>query len=407
MTVRVAPGMRWLVRHPWYGLLGLVVILGLGMAGAFVLVVGTPPGWARGTPMSSGTARYFSPDYFAARSRFREKVHAARGRLDQLAIDARGPDGEPLTIDIGWFGAERPRRLLLHSSGIHGVEGFAGSAIQLQFLDSLPRLERDSAIVLVHFLNPYGVAWLRRVNEDNVDLNRNFLGPGEAYAGAPAGYGALDPILNPLGPPAWDFFYARAIWQVARHGMTALKQSVATGQYDHPRGLFFGGKRLQQGPERYQAFLRERLSTAKRVIAIDVHTGVGEYGEDLLLAEEAEYDAARQVFGARVTLADPDRSAAYRVRGGYENMLPRVFPGAAVHFVAQEFGTYRPLHVVRALREENRWHHHGDGSLAHPTKRGLRDAFSPDDEAWRRAVLGRGQAVLQEAVEALRRLEVP
>jgi Protein of unknown function (DUF2817) len=396
-----------LVRHPWYGLLGLVAILGVGTAGAFVLVAGPPPSWTRGSAMSDATARYFSTDYFTARSRFRERVRAARGRLEQLAIDARGPGGEALTIDIGWFGVKRPRRLLLHSSGIHGVEGFAGSAIQLQFLDSLPRLEGDRAIVLVHFLNPYGVAWLRRVNEENVDLNRNFLGPSEAYAGAPAGYGSLDSILNPLGPPAWDFFYARAIWQVARHGMTALKQSVATGQYDYPRGLFFGGKRLQQGPERYQAFLRERLWTARRVIAIDVHTGVGEYGEDLLLAEETEYHAARQVFGARGTLADPDRSAAYRVRGGYENMLSRVFPDASVHFVAQEFGTYRPLHVVRALREENRWHHHGEGGIAHPTKRGLRVAFSPDDDAWRRSVLSRGQAVLEEAMEGLRRLDQP
>lgn len=27
---------------------------------------------------------------------------------------------------------------------------------------------------MVHVLNPYGMAWLRRVNENNVDLNRNF-----------------------------------------------------------------------------------------------------------------------------------------------------------------------------------------------------------------------------------------
>ena len=56
--------------------------------------------------------------------------------------------------------------------------------------------------VLLHALNPYGFAWLRRVNEHNVDLNRNFLLPGEAYRGSPAGYAALDPLLNPKSPPA-------------------------------------------------------------------------------------------------------------------------------------------------------------------------------------------------------------
>jgi hypothetical protein len=391
-----------LLRSSWYGrLLALAAMLGLAATFAFVVVAGAPPGWTRRSPMTPETARYFSPDYLTARARFRDRVRAAQGRLDAITLDARGPAGELLTIDVGWFGAERPRRVVLHSSGTHGVEGFAGSAIQLQFLGAVPRLAADTAVVLVHFLNPYGGAWLRRVNEENVDLNRNFLGPNEVYAGGPVGYAALDPLLNPPSPPAWDFFYAQALSQIAQHGMTTLKQSAAAGQYDYPRGLFFGGKRLQQGPERYEAFLRERLSGAARVIAIDVHSGVGDYGDELLLAEDEEYKAARLVFGARVVLADPDRTAAYRIRGGYERMLARVFSGAGVHFVAQEFGTYGPLHVVRALREENRWHHYGGGGLAHPSKRALQEAFSPDDDGWRQAVLARGQALLQQAARAL------
>jgi len=36
-------------------------------------------------------------------------------------------------------------------------------------------LAQGQAAVLVHAINPYGFAWTRRVNEDNVDLNRNFV----------------------------------------------------------------------------------------------------------------------------------------------------------------------------------------------------------------------------------------
>ena len=57
----------------------------------------------------------------------------------------------------------------MHSSGLHGIEGIAGSAIQLFWLQqSIPLLPKDRAIILVHVLNPYGMAWLRRFNEDNV-----------------------------------------------------------------------------------------------------------------------------------------------------------------------------------------------------------------------------------------------
>jgi len=87
-----------------------------------------------------------------------------------------------------WFGSDRPRRTLLISSGLHGVEGFAGSATQLQFLDKMQFPPDDTAVVLFHSLNPYGMAWLRRVNEQNVDLNRNFLAQDDRYAGAPSGY---------------------------------------------------------------------------------------------------------------------------------------------------------------------------------------------------------------------------
>src|SRR6185503_8493082 len=130
---------------------------------------------------------------------------------------------------------------LVHSSGLHGVEGFAGSAIQLQLLDNLPALAPDTALVLVHILTPYGMAWLRRVNENNVDLNRNFRGD-EPYSGAPPAYAKLNSFLNPASPPSADLYYAKAVFLILRYGMAALKQSVVGGQYEYPKGLFFGGK---------------------------------------------------------------------------------------------------------------------------------------------------------------------
>ena len=170
----------------------IVLILTLMAGSGFFFFLQSERTRAEDNTMAS---EHFSPDYVTARSRFRRAVESSGGRLRVLNLNAKGPDGEDLTIDIGWFGNPAPRRVLLHSSGLHGVEGFAGSAIQLQFLEEVPAIPADGAIVLVHVLNPYGMSWLRRVNENNVDLNRNFLAGDEDYAGAPDD---LPPGTSPL-----------------------------------------------------------------------------------------------------------------------------------------------------------------------------------------------------------------
>jgi len=350
----------------------------------------------------SSTA-YFSRDYASARTRFRGAAKSAGARLEPLELEAKGPNGERLTIDIAWFGSAKPRRVFVHSSGLHGVEAFAGSAIQLRWLEEgIPALSEDAAIVLAHVLNPYGMAWLRRFNENNVDLSRNFLGPRETLAGAPEGYHMLDEFLNPKSPPTRDFFYLRAARLLARCPMAELRQAIAGGQYAYPKGLFFGGARLEQGPAKLQEHLADHLAGAERIVAIDIHTGLGRFAEDCLLVDAAPErrqvnDTMRAVFGERVQLLD-SYGVAYEVHGAIYNMYYRLFPGAQTYFAAQEFGTYHSMRVLEALRAENRWSHYGAGTVNHRTKRRLRKMFNPDKARWRRQVLQRGREVIQQGL---------
>ncbi len=339
----------------------------------------------------------FSLDYVTARRRFRAAVVLRGGRLNFLELTAKGPTGEDLAIDIGWFGASNPRRVLVHSSGLHGVEAFTGSAIQLQWLhEGIPPVPEHAAIVLVHVLNPYGMAWLRRVNENNVDLNRNFLAPKEEFAGAPEGYGTLNRFLNPETPPVRDFFYWRVARLVARHGMPALRQAVAGGQYDYPNGLFFGGARLEEGPSKFQRYIADHLRGVERIVAIDVHTGLGRFGNDTLLVDRIAAPM-RAAFGDRLQLLN-NSGVAYEARGSQQSMYYRLFPNAEVYFLSQEFGTYHPPRVLEALRAENRWHHFGAGTVDHTTKIKLRKMFNPDSKRWRRSILERGEQVIKQGL---------
>ena len=139
---------------------------------------------------------HFSEDYLASRRRFRELASGLGAQMEALELRATGPDGQPLTIDVAWFGPRDVERVVAVSSATHGVEGFMGAAIQCQVLSDLPQIPEGVAFVLIHAVNPYGFAYVRRVNEDNVDQNRNFLKEGESWTGSPEGYDAFDGMLT-------------------------------------------------------------------------------------------------------------------------------------------------------------------------------------------------------------------
>ena len=175
----------------------------------------------------------FSPSYRHALHRFLQAARDARGDIETLPVAGTCPAGEPLTIDTVRLGSPRASRLVVVSSGVHGVEGYFGSAVQLMFLRSvLPALSRpdDVAVLLLHAVNPYGFAWDRRVSEDNVDINRNFPTSAQTYSGCPDGYEQVDPLINPQTPPRWDCFYTRAAEKILRHGFEPLKDNLKAQQ---------------------------------------------------------------------------------------------------------------------------------------------------------------------------------
>ena len=340
----------------------------------------------------------FSASYLEARDRFRDA--AARAGATQRALEiANAPDGAPLTCDVAAIG-DGPKALVV-SSGIHGVEGFVGSAMQL---DLLARPPDGVRLVLFHALNPFGMSERRRVNESNVDLNRNFLAPGEAYEGAPAGHAIVSPLLNPSTPyRGGDAFLFHAAVAIARHGFAPLKQATMEGQYDHPKELFFGGKALERGPALVLDATRDALAGAREVVQLDVHAGLGSYGGATVLAtENLSKEALAETSKALEAPVQPwhQEGVAYAIRGGYGDAVVRLLPEARVRFFTIEIGTAAPLRVVQALRSENQATHWG-GDLGRARTRLLR-MFYPDDETWRQKALGHGRRAIAGLAGMLR-----
>jgi hypothetical protein len=177
----------------------------------------------------------FPQNYAEARGRFRAAVAAAGGRSAAYPIDAKGPDGKDLTIDVAFFGGtSEPERQFLVSSGLHGVEGFFGSAIQLAWLLADGRSWQPPAglgLIMAHGLNPYGFAWRRRWDENNIDLNRNFLldrsflTTDPRYAESRKIYEKLRAFLNPSSPPSRaEPYMLKIVHVILRQGLEARRQ---------------------------------------------------------------------------------------------------------------------------------------------------------------------------------------
>jgi len=201
----------------------------------------------------------FAESYSAARERFRQDVNAFEAGTGRRCTRAQHAivDAEDLTVDVAHFEPREGRRLLLVTSGVHGNEGYVGNAIQRALLcGPLAQLAEDCGLMLVHAVNPWGMARFRRVNPRNVDLNRNFPAAGEALYRTPnPGYRIIAEALAPQGPcesvlASQLRLLAGLSQAVLRKGYATLKQALLAGQYDAPEGLFYGGAEPQRGTGR-------------------------------------------------------------------------------------------------------------------------------------------------------------
>src|SRR5262245_56959198 len=125
----------------------------------------------------------FAKDYTEAREKFLAACAFAGASVRSFANPLRGPNGEPLFMDVARLGPADAKRMLVLTSATHGIEGYCGSGSQVTWLRTrgAKSLPAGTGALLVHAVNPHGFAWTRRVNEDNVDLNRNFVDHAKPY----------------------------------------------------------------------------------------------------------------------------------------------------------------------------------------------------------------------------------
>jgi hypothetical protein len=328
--------------------------------------------------------------YAEARRAFLAAAHSAGARVSSIP-ERRGPgrDGEALAIDIARTGPQAGGPAVVVLSGVHGVEGLAGSAVQCRWLARAPA---DLAVVFVHAANPWGFSFLTRCDADNVDLNRNLLDDFATVPGNPD-YAALHPILQ---APAW---MPDALEQqdaalgafAATHGAQALTDALIGGQYAFPDGLNYGGERLASPVRALCDLVRDMASRHRCLLLLDLHTGVAPSGHAAVLpfAGPAGSMAGRLLLTGgdeRVSIGAPGLATMSGVLvAGLARRAGTVPTLAAV----VEFGTVDRTEIRRALRLDLalRRAPHAGGEVVTAARRRVVEAFFPSDPEWRASLI--------------------
>jgi hypothetical protein len=364
----------------------------------------------RTVPPMTDSASHFSQTYAEARARFRAAAADAGATLDAWDHPLTGPDGEALATDVARLGPAAPERLLVTISATHGGEGYCGSGVQTGLFESGRHgaLPPGVGLLAIHAINPHGFAWTRRVTEDNVDLNRNFVDFDQPLPANP-GYEALHEAIC---PPAWDAetrerCFAALMAYGEAHSMAALQQAVSGGQYTHADGLFYGGAAPTWSHRTLDAILRRYAAGAARIAVIDYHTGLGPFGHGERIcphpADSAGRARALDWYRGDITSTDDGTSTSAPLVGTNLNGIERALAGSEVTHIALEYGTQPLFDVIDALRADNWLHAHDDpqGPNAPAIKAEMRRCFYPGTPAWCRMVWDRAVETEDLALAAL------
>ena len=356
------------------------------------------------------SADSFSADFAQARAKFRDEAAAAGASVEAIAHPERGPDGGDLSTDVAWFGPTSAERVLVMVSGTHGVEGFCGSGAQVDWLrrGEHATLPPGTAALLVHAINPYGFAWLRRVTEENIDLNRNWID----FAGAVPANPGYDELADAAVPRTWTAESQIASGRVLRaygedHGAMALQQALSGGQYNHADGVFYGGAGPSWARRTQESIYKAYLGQAGRVAIIDYHTGLGPWGyAEPIMSDPAGspgFCRGAAWYGGNITTPLDGSSTSAVTAGDNLEAAPKLLAHAEVTGMALEYGVQTLAESFLALRSDAWLHAHGDPTSpeARPIKDLIRAAFYGDADDWKGMVVGQSLTACRQAVKGL------
>jgi hypothetical protein len=352
----------------------------------------------------------FSKSYAEARQKFLAAAAQAGLQVESHIHPNKGRDGEELAMDVAREGPADAKHVLLVSSACHGVEGYCGSGVQIDALRSAEWhkavAQSGVAVVYVHALNPHGFSHVRRVTQENVDLNRNFHDFSKPLPDNTA-YKEVQHLLLPdVWPPNAANMQA-TMQYIATHGMPKLQAAVSQGQHHDPKGLFFGGQAPTWSNQTIRKVLKQHGGTAQKLAWIDLHTGLGPsgIGERIYAGanDAAAIQRARTWWGNITSIYDGTSSSAF-LTGLMWMSVQDECPQTEYTGIALEYGTLPMNDMLMALRADHWLHLHPEASddLKKSIKAQIFNAFYTDTDEWRAQIISQARDAMDQAIQGLK-----
>jgi len=172
------------------------------------------------------------------------------------------------------------KRKLVFTSGLHGSEGFVGHAAVISVLDNISKyLDQNIEVIIYHIVNPYGMINSCRVNENNVDLNRNFFMNDISME-----FEDVKDIKKLYSPKKhkspfilgikYLFIYLKVLLFTSKKTQAKYINAIQGGQSKYNDRMCFAGTEIQKATIYLMKEQKKMLETSKKFIWIDLHSGV-------------------------------------------------------------------------------------------------------------------------------------
>ena len=330
------------------------------------------------------------------------KAEGIEIQYDTYAID----ESDDLYIDNIYLPATvETTNLILLTTGVHGMEGYIGSVmLDVFFEDIYPTLNTENTgILIVANVNPYGMKYMRRYNENNVDLNRNFIEDWESFdLSSNKEYPKVESFLQPEGKMGNAFWHEVAFYlSLAKEALTVgagtISDALLTGQYEYAEGVYYGGNGDEKSTTYLKGVFAECLDGSyDNIIHIDIHSGYGPRYNMVIFnsvqdpTTEAE---AKEMFGYDYIIAT-DSEDFYATFGDTTDYFYRLAKAKEtdkeLYSTCFEFGTIGDgfLDSILSLKytvDENRqhWYPTDNAITEEMVQQNYYELFYPTETEWR------------------------